>query len=164
MKVSVNITGASLKNPNMVAMLEEAVEQYGVSRQNLWIEVTEQDAISSTEEVVGRLEKLHELGYHLLIDDFGMGHTSLVYLESSYFCVVKLDGSLTKECQNERYQEIISSITRLSHNLHFDVIAEYVETKEQREKLLELGCTGFQGYLYSPALPLEELKAWIREA
>lgn len=164
MKISVNITGTSLKNPNMVAMLEEAVEQHGVSRQNLWIEVTEQDAISSTEEVVGRLEKLHELGYHLLIDDFGMGHTSLVYLESSYFCVVKLDGSLTKECQNERYQEIISSITRLSHNLHFDVIAEYVETKEQREKLQELGCTGFQGYLYSPALPLEELKAWIREA
>lgn len=163
MKVSVNITGVSLKNPNMVAMLEEAVAQYGVSRENLWVEVTEQDAISSTKEVVGRLEKLHGLGYHLLIDDFGMGHTSLIYLESSYFCVVKLDGSLTKECQNERYQEIISSITQLSHSLHFDVIAEYVETEEQRGKLLELGCTGFQGYLYSPALPLEELKAWMKE-
>ncbi|MCM1044715.1 MAG: EAL domain-containing protein [Candidatus Gastranaerophilales bacterium] len=163
MKISINITGVSLKNPDLISMLEEAVKEHGVLRKDLWVEVTEQDAISSTGDVVGRLEQLHELGYHLLIDDFGMGHTSLVYLESSYFCVVKLDGSLTKECQNERYSEIISSITSLSRNLNFDVIAEYVETKEQREKLLELGCTGFQGYLYSPALPREEFMDWVRE-
>lgn len=161
LKISINITGSSLKNPNLVGMLEDAVKQYGVSRKNLWIEVTEQDAISSSGEVTGRLDRLNELGYHLLIDDFGMGHTSLTYLKSSYFCVVKLDGSLTREYQNERYQEIISSITRLSHNLKFEVIAEYVETKEQRNKLLELGCTGLQGYLYSKALSWENFKDWL---
>ena len=137
------------------------VDEYGVLRKNLWIEVTEQDAISSSGEVTGLLDRLNELGYHLLIDDCGMGHTSLTYLKSSYFCVVKLDGSLTKEYQNERYQEIISSITRLSHNLKFDVIAEYVETEEQRNKLLELGCTGLQGYLYSKAIPWEAFKEWL---
>lgn len=161
LKLSINITGSSLKNPNLIPMLENAVDEYGVLRKNLWIEVTEQDAISSSGEVTGRLDRLNELGYHLLIDDFGMGHTSLTYLKSSYFCVVKLDGSLTKEYQNERYQEIISSITRLSHNLKFDVIAEYVETEEQRNKLLELGCTGLQGYLYSKAIPWEAFKEWL---
>lgn len=163
LKISINITGFSLKNPNLIPMLEQAVDKYEVSRQNLWIEITEQDAISSSEEVTKRLEQLNKLGYHLLIDDFGMGHTSLTYLKSSYFNVVKLDGSLTKEYRNERYQEIISSITRLSHNLNFDVIAEYVETEEQRDKLLELGCTGLQGYLYSKAIPLNNLKDWLKE-
>lgn len=162
LKISINITGFSLKNPNLIPMLEEAVEEHGVLRKNLWIEITEQDAISSSGEVTGRLEQLNQLGYHLLIDDFGMGHTSLTYLKSSYFHVVKLDGSLTKEYENERYQEIISSITKLSHNLKFDVIAEYVETEEQRDKLLELGCTGFQGYLYNRAIPWEELKEWLK--
>lgn len=163
LKISINITGFSLKNPNLIPMLEQAVDKYEVSRENLWIEITEQDAISSSEDVTGHLEQLNKLGYHLLIDDFGMGHTSLTYLKSSYFNVVKLDGSLTKEYQNERYQEIISSITRLSHNLNFDVIAEYVETEEQRDKLLELGCTGLQGYLYSKAIPFNSLKDWLTE-
>ncbi|MDD6208075.1 MAG: EAL domain-containing protein [Clostridiales bacterium] len=161
LKLSINITGSSLKNPNLIPMLEQAVAEYGVLRKNLWIEVTEQDAISSSGEVTGRLDRLNELGYHLLIDDFGMGHTSLTYLKSSYFCVVKLDGSLTKEYQNVRYQEIISSITRLSQHLQFDVIAEYVETEEQCKKLLELGCTGLQGYLYSKAIPWESFMEWL---
>lgn len=163
LKISINITGYSLKNPNLVPMLEEAVEEHGVLRKNFWIEVTEQDAISSSEEVAGRLEQLNELGYKLLIDDFGMGHTSLLYLKSSYFSVVKLDGSLTKEYRNERYQEIISTITQLSHNLKFGVIAEYVETEEQKNKLVELGCTGLQGYLYSKAIPWDEFKVWLEE-
>lgn len=163
LKISINITGTSLKNQNLIPMLETAVEQHDVLRKNLWIEVTEQDAISSSEEVTGRLDRLNELGYHLLIDDFGMGHTSLTYLKSSYFTVVKLDGSLTKEYQNERYQEIISTITHLSHNLKFDVIAEYVETEEQRNKLLELGCTGLQGYLYSKAVSWDDLEVWLKK-
>ena len=133
----------------------------GVPRRNFWIEVTEQDAIASTEEALGRLEKLSGLGYHLLIDDFGMGHTSLTYLKASYFKKVKLDGSLTREYQNERYQEIIASITQLSRSLDFDVIAEYVETEEQQEKLRGLGCTAFQGYLYSKAVPGWELERWL---
>lgn len=163
LKISINITGTSLKNQNLIPMIEEAVEQHGVLRKNLWIEVTEQDAISSSEEISGRLDRLNKLGYHLLIDDFGMGHTSLTYLKSSYFSVVKLDGSLTKEYQNERYQEIISSITHLSQNLKFDVIAEYVETEEQRNKLLELGCTGLQGYLYSKAVSWNDLEVWLKK-
>ena len=163
LKISINITGVSLKNPNLVPTLEKTIEKYGVLRENLWIEITEQDAIASSKDVVQCLDRLNELGYHLLIDDFGMGHTSLMYLKSSYFCVVKLDGSLTREYQNERYQEIISSITQLSRNLKFDVIAEYVETKEQRDKLLELGCTGLQGYLYMKAVPFGEFKEWLHK-
>ncbi len=161
LKISINITGASLRDPGLIPMLEETVEACGVPRRNFWIEVTEQDAIASTEEALGRLEKLSGLGYHLLIDDFGMGHTSLTYLKASYFKKVKLDGSLTREYQNERYQEIIASITQLSRSLDFDVIAEYVETEEQQEKLRGLGCTAFQGYLYSKAVPGWELERWL---
>ena len=100
-----------------------------------------------------------------MIDDFGMGHTSLVYLQSTYFGVVKLDGSLvTSLLDNTTNQKIVRSIVDLSQELGIDVIAEYVENTALRDKLQELGCHWYQGYLYSKALPLDEFISYMKEA
>ena len=110
------------------------------------------------------LRQLRETGTHILLDDFGMGHSSLSYLQNSPFDVVKLDGSLVGDVDtNERSREILSSILYLSRQLHFHVIAEYVETTEQREALHKLGCVCYQGYLYSPAVPFESFCAFAEE-
>ena len=93
----------------------------------------------------------------LAIDDFSMRQTSLNYLKENTFDIIKLDGSLVRGLftqQNNR--EIISSLTRLAASLNLMVLAEFVETKEQREVLHEIGCDCYQGYLYSPAVFLEE--------
>ncbi|WP_255650953.1 EAL domain-containing protein [Clostridioides sp. ZZV15-6383] len=91
------------------------------------------------------------------MDDFGMGHSSLIYLQNNNFDIVKLDGSLVKEVlTNKRSSEIIISIVNLSKNLNFDIIVEYVENLNQRDKLYELGCEIYQGYYYSKAIPFEE--------
>ncbi|MBU5232361.1 EAL domain-containing protein, partial [Agathobacter rectalis] len=106
------------------------------------------------------LEKLNNLkaqGHVMMIDDFGMGHTSILYLQSSNFGVVKLDGSLVKDIlTNTTNQQIVSSIVTLADRLHIKIIAEFVETAEQRDKLLELGCKWYQGYLYEKPVPLAE--------
>lgn len=104
--------------------------------------------------------RIREIGYPMAIDDFSMGHTLLKYLQMNSFDLVKLDGSLVREVvDNPRVREIISSIVYLSQTLHFDVLAEFVETKAQMDALAAIGCMLYQGYLFSAARPLGELTA-----
>lgn len=164
MKMSVNITGYSLLNENLEGMIDQAVERYAVDSTKLWIEITEQDAIALTEEISSRLLALKNKGHCLLIDDFGMGHTSLLYLQTNKFDVVKLDGSITEDVlNNNRSCQIISSISYLAQSMEFHIIAEYVETEEQRQKLQELNCNAFQGYLYSKPVRIEAFEQWYHE-
>lgn len=163
-KISVNITNESLAWEDFEYCLAEKVQKYKVSPARLWLEITEQDALVSSREMLDKIQRLKEQGHKFLIDDFGMGHTSLMYLRTNHFGVVKLDGSLTKDVlQNNRNKDIIAAITELGKSLHFETIAEYVETGEQKDKLLELGCNGFQGYYYSKPIPLAELIPWMEQ-
>ena len=120
--------------------------------------------LSNSNQVIDKLNRLKSLGHTLLIDDFGMGHTSLIYLQSNYFNVVKLDGSLVKKMlSSDTNQKIISSIVKLGKELDIDVIAEYVENKAQQTKLLELGCRHYQGYLYEKPIPLKDFITFINK-
>ena len=86
-----------------------------------------------------------------------MGHSSITYLQENVFDEVKLDGSLVR-CilENERTKDIILSITQVAERLNFDVVAEFVETKEQIEVLKEVGCHIYQGYYFAKAEPLNQ--------
>lgn len=161
-KISVNITNESLAWEDFEHCLADTVSKYHISPKRLWLEITEQDALVSSKEMLDKIQRLKEQGHIFLIDDFGMGHTSLLYLQTNHFGVVKLDGSLTKDIlQNDRNKNIITAITELGKSLHFKTIAEYVETEEQKNLLLVLGCDGFQGYYYSKPISLEELVPWM---
>lgn len=163
-KISVNITNESLAWEDFEYCLADKVRKYNVSPTRMWLEITEQDALVSSQEMLDKIQRLKEQGHKFLIDDFGMGHTSLMYLQTNHFGVVKLDGSLTKDVlQNNRNKNIIAAITELGKSLHFETIAEYVETEEQKDKLLELGCNGFQGYYYSKPIALAELIPWMEQ-
>ena len=87
-----------------------------------------------------------------------MGHTSLQYLQHNPFDLVKLDGNLVRSMlDNDRTKEIISSIVYLSKSLDFKVLAEFVETDEQKNALEQIGCLLYQGYLFSPAVDRDSL-------
>jgi EAL domain-containing protein (putative c-di-GMP-specific phosphodiesterase class I) len=104
------------------------------------------------------MNEIRALGVKLAMDDFGMGHTSILYLKECIFDTVKIDGSLVKGMlTNPVCNELIGSIVKLGETLHFSVIAEFVETEAQRDRLIALGCRQFQGYLYSKALAADEL-------
>ena len=163
-KISVNITNASLARDGFEAYMTDRIEKYHIPPERLWLEVTEQEALIFSDEIVDKIGRIRERGHKFLIDDFGMGHTSLVYLQTNYFDVVKLDGSLTRDVlTNNRNKNIIESIVNLGKSLNFETVAEYVETQEQKDRLAELGCDIFQGYLYSKPIPLEEFIAWMKE-
>ncbi|MBQ6993169.1 MAG: PTS sugar transporter subunit IIC/EAL domain-containing protein [Lachnospiraceae bacterium] len=162
-KISINITGKSLLW-DIETCIDSCLRKYDIPAEYMWLEITEQDVISNADFVTEKLKRLNNLGHTLLIDDFGMGHTSLIYLQSNYFGVVKLDGSLVKNIiENETNQKIISSIVELGKELNIKVIAEYVETTEQRDLLQALGCHWYQGYLYSKPIPLDDFIQCMKE-
>lgn len=116
-KISVNFTVQSLFW-NFEEYIADTMEKYGVDSRKLWIEITEQDILLQTDVVVRKLNELKKRGHKLLIDDFGMGHTSLLYLQSNYFDIVKLDGVITRPLlKNKTNQKIVASIVELGNEL-----------------------------------------------
>lgn len=155
-KISVNITAHSL-NWEIEDYVEKKLKEYNVPAKHLWMEITEQDMLINSDMVIRKINQLKEAGHKLLIDDFGMGHTSLIYLQSEYFDVVKLDGSLVRDIINKTTnQKIVASVIELAKKLNVKVIAEYVETQEECDLLNEMGCDWYQGYLFGKPMPLEE--------
>ena len=160
--MSINTTAAQLEGHGLVANLKRAIAAHRLAPECLKIEITEKDALSASNATFEHLAEIHALGVKLAMDDFGMGHTSILYLKEYIFDTVKIDGSLvTGLLTSPACSEIIASIVTLGRSLSFSVIAEYVETEAQRDKLKSLGCVQYQGYLYCKALPGDELAGFI---
>ena len=163
--VSVNATARMLQSEADVDFIIAAARSRRLDAGRVVVEATEQEALVWEAGASEQLKRIADAGMPLAIDDFSMGRTSFQYLETSVFSVVKLDGTIAKGVmENERYAEIVASITQLSEQLGFTVLAEYVETEEQRKRLEELGCSYFQGYLYAPALPFDEMVERVQSA
>ena len=155
-KLSVNITVPTLYDKRTVPFLQSIADQYRLRTGNICIEITEETELVTTKETGELLKRIRAFGYTFALDDFSMGHTSLQYLQHNHFDIVKLDGNLVRGMMdNERTKEIISSIVYLSKSLDFRVLAEFVETGEQRDALEEVGCLLYQGYLFGPAVGRE---------
>ncbi len=162
-EISVNVSSATMQTAEYRSVLKELVDEQLVKNGEICLEITEQTAMLSNEETFECLQRIKDMGYLLAIDDFSMGHTSLVYLQASCFDTVKLDGGLVKDMMNNpRSYDIIKTITSLAKKLGFSVIAEYVETKKQVEMLKTADCFQYQGYLFSAALTPNELIARLK--
>ena len=110
------------------------------------------------------MHELRRLGVSIAIDDFGTGYSSLSYLKKIPADILKIDASFVRELtQNHDDQQIVQAIIAMAHSLDLTVIAEGVETAEQAQFLRELGCSIFQGFLYSRPLPAEQFLAFVRE-
>ena len=157
-KLSVNVTVTTLYEKKFLSFLEELARRYEIKPGNICIEITEETELVTSEETGELIKKIRSFGYTFALDDFSMGHTSLQYLQHNQFDLVKLDGNLTRSIlSNNRTREIINSICYLSKSLDFKVLAEFVETNEQKEALEQIGCLLYQGYLYSPAVDKDTL-------
>lgn len=151
--VSINITTQQLNNVTFIQDLITLAREYDVHN-NIYLEITEETSLQDLEHIEDNIKLLHENGILVAIDDFGMGQTSITYLQSNNFKYVKLDGQLVRQLiDNPRSCQIVTSIVLLGKNLGYEVIAEYVENQKIKDLLVQLGCKLFQGYHYSPAIP-----------
>jgi len=154
LRMSVNLSPLQLQDSNLLPHIRKCLEDNGLLASTLGLEVTESQYVPSDPVSVQCLQGIEAMGVHLEMDDFGMGYSSMLYIQRFNFDAIKLDGSLTKDVlKDNNCGNIIRSVVQLARVLKMRVIAEYVETREQQAVLEALGCDAFQGYLYSPALP-----------
>jgi len=156
--LSVNISPLQMDKNIIISQFDGITKKFGIKPHNIEIEITEQAALNQIRSALEIIGKLKEMGFKIAIDDFGMGHTSLVILKEFSIDTIKIDGSLVKDMMNHNSsRDIISSIVYLARKSNFSVVAEYVQTEEQRDLLHSLGCDIYQGWLYSKALMPEAL-------
>jgi lactose/cellobiose-specific phosphotransferase system IIC component len=151
--MAVNVSPLQLEDIALASTVEKCLQDNGLSPSEIELEITESAAIPNNQTVEKTLHRLSEMGIRLSMDDFGMGYSSLLYLRRFQVHVIKIDGSLTRDVLlNATNADIVRTIATLGHSQKAEVVAEFVETLAQREKLMELGCEIFQGFYHSPAL------------
>lgn len=155
-RVAVNLSAHQFRHSNLVQVVKSALEESGASHELLELELTESalmDDPKAAAQVIGDLAKL---GVTIAIDDFGTGYSSLAYLKNFSLHKLKIDRSFVKDVDRDADDAaIVRGLVGLASSLGMKVIAEGVETEGQRTLLAGLGCHGFQGWLYSRALPAE---------
>lgn len=148
--ISVNLSGEHFKTNGLPEKLKAAVEFYHVPPHLIEIEMTESTFVGIDQHLMDLLEQLRSYGFRLAMDDFGSGVSSLNLLSSLPFNVLKIDKDFFhSKTTTERERIVISNIVRMASELEIDVICEGVETEEQAQFLLGIGCNRAQGYLYS---------------
>ncbi len=148
--VSVNISGKLFSQHDVISFVKKAMEETEVAPTGVKLELTESILLDKTEHVIQKLQQLKAMNLGLQIDDFGTGYSSLSYLQDLPIDGLKIDRSfVTRLTQDRESLEIVKTILSLSEKLNLDVIAEGVETDEQCEILLQLGCKKGQGFVFS---------------
>jgi diguanylate cyclase (GGDEF)-like protein len=153
-RVAVNISAHQLAQHDFVSWVNDCLSRHRLSPTRLTLEVTESVAMERPENAIAVLNALGRMGVDLAIDDFGTGHSSLAYLQSLPIQHLKLDRRfVTNMCQNESDAAIVAASIALAHKLGLSVVAEGVETADQRDALLAQGCDMLQGYFFGRPQP-----------
>jgi EAL domain-containing protein (putative c-di-GMP-specific phosphodiesterase class I) len=163
LSISVNVSGRQLRQPDFLQRVRTIIEETGIDPASLKLELTESAIIDDPDSAQALLGKLKELKVRLAIDDFGTGYSSLSYLHRFPIDTLKIDRTFVSQIASAgKNLEICRTITTLARNLGMDVVAEGVETEEQRKQLEALGCEHGQGYLFHKPMPqaaIDELVA-----
>ena len=160
--VSVNISARQFKQKNLVSMISEILVDTQLEPRYLQLELTESVLVDNIGVTVATLRALHTIGTKLSIDDFGTGYSSLSYLKQFPLHALKIDRSFLKDI-NKRSEDaaIAIAIITLGHSLKLDVVAEGVETNEQKEFLKKQNCNIMQGHLFGYPMHAVQIEEWL---
>ncbi|GLR14801.1 hypothetical protein GCM10007907_35910 [Chitinimonas prasina] len=162
LQMAVNLSGVQLAQPNFVELVDRILTETGLPPHCLTLEITESVLMERAHDAVSSLHALKALGLNLAIDDFGTGYSSLSYLKRFPVNALKVDYSFTQDVTTDPdAAAIVTGIVALAHSLRLQVVAEGVETPEQRDFLGQLGCDYMQGYYLSRPVPAEQFESTL---
>ena len=163
-KISVNISKESLLEKDFLEKYMKITEQYGISPNEMEIEITERTTVDTNIDMKEILEKVKKEGFSIAIDDFGTGYSSLNMLEMLPIDTLKIDKTfIDKINKNNNSINLLEIILLISKKLNLKVVAEGVEKSEQVLYLKKVNCDFLQGYYYAKPLTLENLKRYIKD-
>ena len=159
--VSVNVSRRDLMDRTLFEKLNATLKEFGISKGHIIIEITETSSDQERNLMMKFLNQLKENEIKSSIDDFGSGYSSLSVLREFPVSEIKLDRSFIDKTLNKKDEIIIQSIIEMAKKLGIDIIQEGVESEEQKNFIIGLGCTKIQGFYYSRPLPKEQFTSWL---
>jgi diguanylate cyclase (GGDEF)-like protein/PAS domain S-box-containing protein len=163
-QVSVNVSAKQFHQADFVAQVKDTVQRHAINPKLLKLELTESMLLDNIDDTIATMNALKEIGIQFSLDDFGTGYSSLQYLKRLPLNQLKIDQSFVRDITvNSSDQAIVRTIIAMAQSLELDYIAEGVETEEQRQLLLDQGCTHYQGYLFGKPVPLDEFEAPLKQ-
>lgn len=159
--LAVNVSVHQFSHAEFVAEVASALRLAQLPARSLKLELTESLMVHDVEGIIGKMKALQSLGVLFSLDDFGTGYSSLTYLKRLPLDQLKIDQAFVRDVEISTHDAAIArTILALGQTLGLDVIAEGVETAEQRDCLLAMGCVSYQGYFFSKPLESESFKAY----
>jgi diguanylate cyclase (GGDEF)-like protein len=156
--ISINLSPAQMRSPSLVTTILQSLARNQIDPKRVCLEITESVLLHDSESNLETLHKLRSLGIQIALDDFGTGYSSLNYLRSFPFDKIKIDRCFVDEIDTrDDCLAIVRSVIDLAKSLGMTTIAEGVEREEQAQKLRDEGCSELQGFLYSKAVPADQL-------
>lgn len=155
--IAINVSAKQFHLPKFFDQLQDCLKQSGANPRLLKLELTESVVLENTEEVIDQMQSVRSLGVSFSLDDFGTGFSSLSYLKRLPLDQVKIDQSFIRDVISDSNDAtIVRAIIAMCQSLEVKVIAEGVENQKQLEFLKNSGCSSYQGFLFSKAIPAEE--------
>jgi EAL domain-containing protein (putative c-di-GMP-specific phosphodiesterase class I) len=162
--LAVNVSAKQFRQSDFVNLVESMLQRFEINPMRLKLELTESMLLDSLDEIIVTMNCLKELGVQFSLDDFGTGYSSLQYLKRLPLDQLKIDQSFVRDIVlDSSDRAIVRTIIAMARGLNLDIIAEGVETEEQRQYLMNKGCTNYQGYLFSKPLPIEQFEALLAQ-
>lgn len=162
--LAVNVSYIQFRQADFVEKIRRLVEEFPLVKGKLKLELTESLFVDDIETAIARMSELNNLGIQFSIDDFGTGYSSLQYIKRMPLSQLKIDRSFISGLETDANdQSIVKMIVVMAQELGMNVIAEGVETVEQRDHLIELGCHYFQGYLFSKPQPIDAFSLLLNQ-
>jgi diguanylate cyclase (GGDEF)-like protein/PAS domain S-box-containing protein len=161
--LSVNISAKQFRQVDFVQQVKASIQKHGIDAMHLRLELTESMLLENVEETVEYMNALGQVGVQFSLDDFGTGYSSLQYLKRLPLYQLKIDQSFVRDIVTDSHDRtIVRTIIAMAQSMYIGVIAEGVETHEQRELLLTNGCRRYQGYFFGKPLPIEQFNAILK--
>ena len=155
---AINLSGQSLGDDDILAFIEEEIRQSGLPASCLTFEVTESAAVSNLTKAQEFLERLHDLGCSVALDDFGAGLSSFAYLKNFSVNILKIDGGFIRDITENRISEsMVAAITQVAKVMELETVAEYVENDKTRKLLKSLGVNYAQGHVLGKPTALADV-------
>jgi diguanylate cyclase (GGDEF)-like protein len=162
--LAMNLTIKQLQQKDFIDFLDTLIKESGCRVEWIELEVTEDQIMINPEGAIAILKRISQLGIKIAVDDFGTGYSSLSYLKKLPINKLKIDQSFVRDLPyDDEDVAIVKAIVALAHSLNLELIAEGVETMEQKEFLVKSGCENIQGYLYAKPMPSEQMKIFLEK-
>jgi len=162
--LAVNVSSKQFRQSEFIAQVKATVQHYDIKPNLLKLELTESLLLEDIEDTIATMNALKEVGIQFSLDDFGTGYSSLQYLKRLPLDQLKIDQSFVRDITvDSNDKAIVKTIIAMAHSMDMDVIAEGVETEEQRQLLFDEGCMHYQGYLFAKPVPIAQFEALLKK-